>query len=117
MTLAQMPIASNSWEFYSLIAGMAFILVRQWMGDKARQAGIKEAKLAAIDAADAAIHAGLQVGKAREELEVVKEQTNGGWASAHKEIADLKAEVMRLTSVAAKGAEARLQEIRGDSLK
>lgn len=53
MIFAQLQLASNSWEFLSLLAGMAYLLVRQYLGDKVRAAGIKDAKAAAIEAKNA----------------------------------------------------------------
>jgi hypothetical protein len=122
-----MPLANSSWEFYSLLAGMVFILVRQWLGDKAREVGIATAQNSARDAAQAAQNAHMETKVLGEKQDEQHKATNSRLSelieSIKKEqfalgqLAGTKAEqerVANLTAVIPVAVDDKLREMRGN---
>ncbi len=52
-------ISTNNWEFYGLVAMMAYQLIRQWLDQKTAAIGLDNAKVAAEHARVAAQNAGI----------------------------------------------------------
>ena len=121
------PTATTPWEFYSLLAGMVFILVRQYLGDKAREAGIEVAKVAATTAATAATDAHLETKLLATKQDEQHAATNSRLSelieSIKKEqyalglLAGAKSEQERVAAMKAaeQTPEKRLEEIRGQN--
>ncbi len=98
-----MPLAETNWQFWSLVAGLVYLAVKQWIDKTAVSAAAATAATAAT-AAKSMAERGIMEGHDRAEqnrvlsikVDDVKDMVNGGLSSAKAEIVALKSTVLDL---------------------